>query len=422
MSTKIMTLKEVQTAIKVAKEPSWFHDKSSDFELEWLDISFHFDSIPELYQYISRQVRGWIKIKDLPNELKESKNNFLHILESLNTLLEKLESKESYVLENQWRQVKQSLQSRRAKYFTFELPVVSFLLDVYSKYPRCFYGAFEYVSKGTFSRYENADYFSGYMLAYEFTMNADDSILKRVNKEKPSISRLRNEFETHFKNTQNFLNESIEELSEKVESTKEDFEQMKDESKVSYDQWYEVSQSEWQKFKVDAANERAELERVYRELLQMKEPVKYWEERTEQLLKQGWRATYGLISLVIFGATSLFTLLWLAPEGLLLSFFDDKVLAIRWSIIFVTFLSFLAYGIRILSRISFSSFHLASDAKERRQLTYLYLALNKEGDVDKSDRQIVLQSLFSRADTGLLRDDASPTMPGIKSVLEKQSE
>ena len=29
----------------------------------------------------------------------------------------------------------------------------------------------------------------------------------------------------------------------------------------------------------------------------------------------------------------------------------------------------------------------------------------------KKDRQLIMQSLFSRADTGLLKDDSGPTMP-----------
>jgi hypothetical protein len=37
--------------------------------------------------------------------------------------------------------------------------------------------------------------------------------------------------------------------------------------------------------------------------------------------------------------------------------------------------------------------------------------------VTDNDRSIILQSLFSRADTGLLKEDSSPTMP--TSIFEK---
>jgi hypothetical protein len=62
-------------------------------------------------------------------------------------------------------------------------------------------------------------------------------------------------------------------------------------------------------------------------------------------------------------------------------------------------------------------FHLSRDAEEREQLSYFYLALIKEGAVEKEDRHLIMQSLFSRADSGLLKEDSSPTMPG--TMFEK---
>jgi len=59
----------------------------------------------------------------------------------------------------------------------------------------------------------------------------------------------------------------------------------------------------------------------------------------------------------------------------------------------------------------FSSFHLARDCEERHTLTYFYLSLLKDSKVENSDRPLIMQSLFSRADTGLLKEDSAPTMP-----------
>ena len=69
--------------------------------------------------------------------------------------------------------------------------------------------------------------------------------------------------------------------------------------------------------------------------------------------------------------------------------------------------------------MTFSSFHLSRDAEEREQLTHFYLALKKDTEINEQERQLILQSLFSRADTGLLKDDSSPTMP--TSIIEKFS-
>ena len=78
------------------------------------------------------------------------------------------------------------------------------------------------------------------------------------------------------------------------------------------------------------------------------------------------------------------------------------------------------YIIRLFVKLALSSYHLARDAKEREQLTYVYLALNKEKAIATEERNIVLQSIFSRADTGLLKGDSSPTIPdGVVSQILK---
>ena len=59
----------------------------------------------------------------------------------------------------------------------------------------------------------------------------------------------------------------------------------------------------------------------------------------------------------------------------------------------------------------FSSYHLARDAEERHTLTFFYLALLKDSAVDDEDKKLIMQSLFSRTDTGLLKEDSGPTMP-----------
>ena len=111
---------------------------------------------------------------------------------------------------------------------------------------------------------------------------------------------------------------------------------------------------------------------------------------------------------------SLYVLLWLTPEGMQNSFNMENGnagTAIRWSVIYVTFISFLAFGIRVLYKIAFSSFHLSRDAEEREQLTYVYLSLLNESAVDEKENNLIIQSLFSRAETGLLNGDSSPAMP-----------
>ena len=91
---------------------------------------------------------------------------------------------------------------------------------------------------------------------------------------------------------------------------------------------------------------------------------------------------------------------------------EKKGAAIRWSIVLLALVGFIAYAIRAATRAMFSAFHLARDSGERALLAQFYLGLINKGALDPSDRAIVMQSLFSRSDTGLLKDDGSPTMAG----------
>lgn len=87
-------------------------------------------------------------------------------------------------------------------------------------------------------------------------------------------------------------------------------------------------------------------------------------------------------------------------------------------VVFATLGAIFAFVIRVFARMAFSSFHLMRDAEEREQLTYLYLSLSKESEIDKESRDIVLQALFSRSETGLLNQDSGPSMPSGTEALK----
>src|SRR5690606_33756801 len=114
-------------------------------------------------------------------------------------------------------------------------------------------------------------------------------------------------------------------------------------------------------------------------------PADYWKKRGKTLKNDGQKFLIWLIILIVFAANGLFILLFQIPDGMLLKVFDDKVTAIKWSIILVTMISLLAYGIKILARLTFSSYHLSRDAEEREQLTHFYLALKQDTSVSDND-------------------------------------
>ena len=80
-----------------------------------------------------------------------------------------------------------------------------------------------------------------------------------------------------------------------------------------------------------------------------------------------------------------------------------KTLKLRYSSFFPLMISFSIY-------MCMSCYHQARDAEERSKLASFYLALIEKGAVTDKERALVINSLFSRADTGLLKGDSTPVM------------
>ena len=66
--------------------------------------------------------------------------------------------------------------------------------------------------------------------------------------------------------------------------------------------------------------------------------------------------------------------------------------------------------LRLFVRMCMSCYHQARDAEERSKLASFYLSLFEKGVVSDKERALVINSLFSRADTGLLKRDSGPVM------------
>ena len=122
---------------------------------------------------------------------------------------------------------------------------------------------------------------------------------------------------------------------------------------------------------------------------------------------------------VVANQAVLLVVLFLPPDYFSKSLVNGDPLAIKGVILFGTVISFMAYLIKTFSKMTFSSFHLMRDAEERERLTMGYLALIKEGAVTEKERELILEALFSRSETGLIKHESGPTMPGLAGWVEK---
>lgn len=158
-----------------------------------------------------------------------------------------------------------------------------------------------------------------------------------------------------------------------------------------------------------------ELQNTYGEKLRLEKPVDYWEELKKNYMTQGWFWTKWSIGISSVFIVLLIILLYFFPDWLKGMFHSDQL---KGLIIFTLIVSTFTYLLHLFIKLATSAFHLSRDAEERKQLTHVYLALLKDKGIDETERAIILQALFSRADTGLLKNDGTPAMPLSSSVID----
>lgn len=168
----------------------------------------------------------------------------------------------------------------------------------------------------------------------------------------------------------------------------------------------------------DCTKQREHLEKLYEEKLMLQAPAQYWEKLETKYNTEAkkWLKLSIAAAVVIFGIL----LIVLANLTKLISVESSWVEILKNSAIATISISIGVYILRLFVKLATSSYHLARDAKERHTLSYFYLALKENGAVTDKERAIILNALFSRADTGLLKGDSSPTMPtNVTEIIEK---
>jgi hypothetical protein len=176
------------------------------------------------------------------------------------------------------------------------------------------------------------------------------------------------------------------------------------EGKIS--NWEEKYDKHWG----GAKRRTAELEELYERKLQLSAPCDYWKKLEGEYSRKGhgWAfASVGIGAAIFWAARGI---VYQPPE--ILKSPEFTLGGLKGALILTVGFSIAVYLVTLLVRLATSAYHLAADARERRQLTYVYLALTKEeGAMKDEDRRIVLTSIFSRAETGLLKSDGAPTFP-----------
>jgi len=428
-----MTTSELKNVIAESKFAERYNNITVVFEIPYLNYRNEIKGLSAIFEFVSNQITAFKdqKYKEIIRYIENSRVYYDRILTEISNFQFSSNSIGENSITYLERNLKQYISEIRNYYpFVYNCPEIEFLIDIKSKYPNSLDSAFTYITGNNSFNINNKDHLIGYLLAFNF-FNKDNADSKRLELDKKVITENKKFFDKYLMESESQLSAFLRDSKVKYDEHITDLQSFKDEKQKTFDEWFgkssdnfsnffRTSNQQFENISVNSTKKIATLENTYEELLRLKKPAEYWRLRAEDLKKQGWRSLYWLIALVAFTASMLFVLLWLTPDDMLITIFSqDKSKAIRWSIVFLAFLSVLIYGIRTLNKVTFSSFHLARDAEEREQLTHVYLSLINEKAMDKEDRLLIMQSLFSRADTGLLKEDSSPSMPGAASVVEK---
>lgn len=406
-----MTLIELKEKVAESTNKEWFQNYTLILNYPHLNYKTSFKGVVSIYEFILNQVEGFNTIQNLPKELVEVRNTFIEVRKKIIQLVTS-----NIINKNQWDSDLYIIINNTPKIFLFDSLETGFLIRVNQEYPIYYKGAYEYIT-GNLSNANNKNDLSGYIMAYEFTSKDFSLIAERKDVEKKSILKTRSEFQKSLEDSEAHLINYLAQANQKYKDYAIKIDEFKKEKEDEFYNWYDKTVKEFDSFNLNSNKIISELEVLYRKKLMLEAPARYWRDRGKKLRREGLGWLSGLVISIGVTVYILLFLLSSFTDENILKVFEHTGTAIKWSILLITTVSFLAFIIRSFSKLTFSSFHLMRDAEEKEQLTYVYLSLAKDKSIDPTERHLVMQSLFSRADSGLLKDDATPTMPG--NILDK---
>jgi len=368
--------------------------------------------LSQIASFFEKEQEFWNQSKNKGGYLGNILSHFDNCVAQLKRLQNSLTRTTEQELRHNWGDIERLLSRKTTEQndpiFYSKTPEGKFLYEKYQENVDKGNATYSYLIRRKFS-ITSFDHLEGYLEAYEFQHQKNSQFIQRRKEERKVLSDLRNQWE-----------QKTQDLSHEFETQKLQFFEWHNKFIAEHDEWQKAKENAMNSFMETKEQKFKDLEKVYTEKLKLEGPVKFWQERIKKYRKQGvlWAS---LLSIVIISIIILLTaVLYDLPEAFQAKLFDGDPKTIKGLLILATVITFSAYLARTFSKLTFSSFHLLRDAEEREQLTMVYLALVKEGKIsEKEEINLVLQSLFSRVETGLIGKDSTPSMPGLANILEQ---
>lgn len=402
----------------------------SDFIIEF-DVNEELFTFEELGKIIANNFGYWNSIYDVaPNDFKTEWENLKNRYNTIKTFISELEELNIDSINNQiYHYLTNSHESKesgiRVHLLSLDSPIdediefwkirkfVSFYIQQTQNSLDDAIENFIYLSKNNnyigshfSSNYQYKSYPAFYLLREEFSNIKENISDFEANIVIPLTSKLKDisaDSDVQFKQITTFLEDKHNQI------------QMQYDKNVSEFAAFQQSLDDWQREKHEKIKA---LEDTYENKLSLEAPETLWRERSEEHQKLAKKWTYFLIfaALALIGALA----------GLVvvihsyLNTIQNELPFISKSFILISIISFFIYIIRILIKIVMSNHHLATEYKQKAALTRFYQALTKAGtNIEKEERLIIINSLFSKVETGLVKTDTSNDSDAILALLSK---
>lgn len=397
-------------------EPN-FKQRLIDLEVEINNPKFNYvnqlKGLDRIEEFLMGELNFWKNIKYKYDYIRIYEQHYNRLLNELRQFYNNNQKIDDNSFQRNWNNVKNQIKSNNTQDGLILLysntTASQFIVNLLERNQTQGVAAHNFIVERQIDLRE-PNHFIGYLKAYDFL---GDKLKEDIKKE--TNHKVFNDLLNEIRNKQNDVDNQYKGAINNLTKSKNDF-------ITKLEEWEKNKTKEVDDYLSKQKGEFTNLSNLYTEKLKLEGPVIHWQNRVKKYKTDGIIWTV-LLSIVIISSVGLFIwFMYNPPEAFKSNLFGGDPSAIKAVLILAAIISFAVFLIRIFSKMVYSSFHLMRDSEEREQLTMVYLALVKEGKIDPTDRKLVFEALFSRADTGLLGGDSSPTMPGgLTNIIDKLS-
>lgn len=230
----------------------------------------------------------------------------------------------------------------------------------------------------------------------------DKFISEKIDKDINSYTEIISEIDSS-KKIVGDINTNYNEFSEKKE---EEYINLLDEKTHEFNEKMKVYEESFEK-----------ISKAQQDFINYEEPTKLWEKRSTKNLY--WFMGLSFMTLVVS-----IVLLWLLADTILpyymnLDYSKDSNL-IKVTASLAAIFSVLLFFMMNLFKITFTFFNLYQDANERATLAKTFYSLSKDENLKDEERKIIIQALFSRTESGLLKHQET-ILPSLMNQIKPPS-